>query len=84
MVGMNCNAIPPSEAPALELPEVEPTPADLLALDTWIDEGRIDDRMHRALLLAAHEHTHRELVAPRHQLTTAPDTTDPSQWRAAA
>lgn len=73
--------IPPSEAPAADLPELEPTAADLLALDTWTDE-QIDDRMHGALVLAAHEHTHRELMVLRHQLTTA--TFVPSPWRAVA
>ncbi|TKG61566.1 hypothetical protein [Prauserella endophytica] len=73
--------IPPSEAPAADLPELEPTVADLLALDTWCDD-ELDDRMHGALLLAAHEHTHRELMALRHQLTITIDS--PSPWRAAA
>jgi hypothetical protein len=62
--------LPPAECPASDLPEPEPTAADLLALDTF-SEPDIDHRLHRALLLAAHEHTHRGLMKLRHQLAPA-------------
>jgi hypothetical protein len=61
--------LPPAEC-ASDLPDPEPTAADLLALDTC-SEPDIDHRLHRALLLAAHEHTHRGLMNLRHQLAAA-------------
>lgn len=81
MIHFSHIAIPPSDAPAAELPDVEPTSADLLAIET-ADDDHNHDRVVQALWLAAHEHTHRELMALRHELTV--DTEPSSPWRAVA
>ncbi|RBM18088.1 hypothetical protein DI005_20045 [Prauserella sp. PE36] len=79
--------ITPSDAPAAELPEVEPTAADLLAVEIG-DDRVAEDRIAAALELAAYEHTHRELSAIRRALADtfldelAEDTTP--EWRTAA
>ena len=80
--------IRPAEVPAAELPEPEPTPADLLAIE-YGDDVLVQRRIDQALRLAAYEHTHRELMALRRQyrlvkeddLDVTPATT--VLWRAA-
>ncbi len=72
-------ALEPSEDPAVELPELEPTAADLVVLETS-DDATAEDRVAAALRLAACEQTHRELMALRRQLT--PTTTEPDSWSA--
>jgi len=81
--------IRPAEVPACELPEPEPTLADLLAIE-YGDEVLVQRRIDQALTLAAFEHTHRELMELRRQyrhlaneaddVVAAPATTF---WRAA-
>ncbi|GAA1983253.1 hypothetical protein [Amycolatopsis minnesotensis] len=56
--------IPPSDLPAVELPDYHPTPADLAALAELDDEG-IDARVESANTLAAFEGRHRELLRLR-------------------
>ena len=82
-------AIRPAEVPAAELPEPEPTLADLLAIE-YGDEVLVQRRIDRVLRLSAYEHTHRELMELRRQyrdladedeVNTTPTTT--TFWRAA-
>lgn len=61
--------IRPAEVPASDLPEVEPTPADLLAIEVQADDI-VDDRLLSGLHAAAREHTHRELMQIRAQLNS--------------
>lgn len=61
-------AFPPSDVPAAELPDVEPTPADLLAIESW-PEDRVAARVEEAVVLAAYEARRRELQQLRRQLT---------------
>lgn len=82
-------AIRPAEVPACELPEPEPTLADLLAIE-YGDEALVQRRIDQALKLASYEHAHRELMELRRQyrhlvneaddVVAAPATTF---WRAA-
>lgn len=65
-------AIRPSDAPAAELPDAEPTPADLAALETG-DDRAAEVRIGAALELAAYDASHRELMALRDQLPAALD-----------
>lgn len=53
--------IPPSDLPAADLPDYEPTSADLLAIEFWDDDLRIDARIASANTLSAYEARHREL-----------------------
>ncbi|MFC4000913.1 hypothetical protein ACFS2C_28105 [Prauserella oleivorans] len=77
--------IQPSEAPASELPEPEPTVADLLVIETG-DDDTVETRIEAALRLAAHEQTHRELMALRrhHAIAAEPDEESTTEWRTAA
>ena len=81
--------IRPAEVPACELPEPEPTLADLLAIE-YGDEVLVQRRIDQALKLASYEHAHRELMELRRQyrhlaneaddVVAAPAT---AVWRAA-
>ena len=71
--------IRPAEVPAAELPEPEPTPEDLLAIEYGIkhgDEGMVQRRIDQALRLAAFEHTRRELMGLRRQYRVLADELD--------
>ncbi|WP_020421118.1 hypothetical protein [Amycolatopsis sp. ATCC 39116] len=61
--------IPPSDLPAWELPEYEPTVADLLAVEAWaakeLEDDDIDARIASANTLSAYEQRHRELMLLR-------------------
>jgi hypothetical protein len=74
--------IPPSDLPAADLPDYEPTSADLLAIEFWDDDLRIDARIGSANTLAAYEARHRELCRLR-ELTgvAAGDLDDPDDDR---
>ncbi len=79
--------IRPAEVPAAELPEPEPTLADLLAIE-YGDDVLVQRRIDQALRLSAYEHTHRELMGLRRQqrYLTDEDLLDPTPttlWRAA-
>lgn len=60
------SAIPPSDRPAVELPNVEPSEADLLAieLEFWGDE-QIDDRIAATNTLAAYQDRRLDLLQLR-------------------
>lgn len=60
--------IPPSDLPAFELPDYEPTTADLLAIEAGADEDRIDARIASANTLSAYEARHRDLLRLRAEL----------------
>lgn len=78
--------IRPSDIPAAELPEAEPTHADLLAIELG-DETVIDRRVTRSLQIAALEHTHRQLMELRRQMritSPEPRTTHTTTLRRAA
>jgi len=74
--------IPPSDLPAADLPDYEPTSADLLAIEFWDDDLRIDARVASTNTLAAYEARHRELRRLR-ELTgvAAGDLNDPDDDR---
>ncbi|TLW89246.1 hypothetical protein FFT09_22735 [Saccharomonospora piscinae] len=82
--------IRPADVPAAELPEPEPTLADLLAIEHG-DEVLVQHRINRAQRVAALEHTHRELMGLRRRYRDAGDdnefdSTTPTTttfWRAA-
>lgn len=59
--------IPPSDLPAVDLPDYEPTLADLLAIESFADT-EIDDRIASANTLSAYEARHRDLLRLRDQL----------------
>jgi hypothetical protein len=59
--------IPPSDLPAVDLPDYEPTLADLLAIEACGDI-EIDDRIASANTLSAYEARHRDLLRLRGQL----------------
>lgn len=59
--------IPPSDLPAVDLPDYEPTAADLLAIESWADE-EIDARIASANTLSAFEARHRDLLRLRAEL----------------
>lgn len=61
--------IPPSDSPAVLLPDYEPTDADLLAVESWSDEA-IDARIAAANTLSAFEARHRDLLRLRDGLRT--------------
>ncbi|WP_431910013.1 hypothetical protein [Amycolatopsis thermoflava] len=60
--------IPPSDLPAADLPDYEPTTADLLAIESWTDEDQIDARIAAANTLSAFEARHRDLLRLRAEL----------------
>ena len=80
--------IRPAEVPACELPESEPTLADLLAIELG-DELLVQRRIDQAIQLSAYEHTHRELMRLRRQYSHLADkdevntATTTTFWRAA-
>ncbi|EIF01236.1 hypothetical protein [Saccharomonospora glauca] len=78
--------IRPAEVPACELPESEPTLADLLAIE-YGDDVLVQRRIDQALRLSAFEHTHRELMELRRRYRDLADEdevdTTPTFWRAA-
>lgn len=59
--------IPPSDLPAAELPDYEPTVADLLAIESFGD-AEIDARISSANTLSAYEARHRDLLRLRTEL----------------
>jgi len=63
-------AIRPSDAPADELPEVEPTAADLMALELG-DEEAAQDRVAAGVVLSAYELAHSGLRNIREDLPVA-------------
>lgn len=67
--------IRPAEVPAVELPEAEPTLADLLAIEHG-DEVVVQRRIDQALKLASYEHTHRELMELRRRYRDIADEDD--------
>lgn len=67
-------AIPPADCPAWELPEYEPTPADLSAVE-FFDDMEIESHVGNAVVLTAYEQKRRELAALRNRVVipvTAP------------
>lgn len=56
------NALTPSERPAAELPEYEPTAAELAALEFATDD-QLDDHLAHITTLCAIEQHHRDLLA---------------------
>lgn len=60
-------ALPPSERPAHELPEYEPTAADLAALEAATDD-QLDDHLARVTTFCAIEQHRRDLLALRDDL----------------
>lgn len=63
--------IPPSELPAFELPDWEPTADDLLAIEHGTDEDRFDERIDTANSAAAVEARKRDLIRLRAELSVA-------------
>jgi len=59
--------IPPSDLPAVDLPDYEPTTADLLAIEASVDD-EIDARIASANTLSAYEARHRDLLRLRAEL----------------
>jgi hypothetical protein len=70
--------IPPSDLPAVELPDYEPTTADLLAIEAFGDI-EIDDRIASANTLSAYEARHRDLLRLRAELTTLALADEPDE-----
>lgn len=60
--------IPPSDLPAVDLPDYEPTTADLLAIESGTSEDQIDARIASANTLSAFEARRRDLLRQRAQL----------------
>lgn len=54
LTGPSAITMSPSELPAVELPDYEPTPADLAAVETASDD-EIDDRIAAATTLSAYQ-----------------------------
>jgi hypothetical protein len=59
--------IPPSDLPAVELPDYEPTTADLLAIEA-VGDSEIDALIASANTLSAYEARHRDLLRLRAEL----------------
>ncbi|MGM0724187.1 MAG: hypothetical protein ACQEXM_26980 [Actinomycetota bacterium] len=68
-------SIPPSDRPAAEYPEYEPTPQDLAAIEGQ-DDIAIEHRLVAAATLAAYEQRHRELLDLRAALSPLALTLD--------
>lgn len=71
-------SIPPSDRPAADFPEYEPTPLDLATIEE-LDEVGIESRLSAAATLAAYELRRRELLGLRAELPRTAFAPDPDE-----